>query len=55
MGSGDETRCNEIEQKSVDRKASNKERMARKRARDNVNAIIEVFLGKVKVGPESQK
>ena len=44
---------NETEQEAIERKASNMKQMARKRfPRPNVDAVIEEFVAKVKMGPD---
>jgi len=45
-------RANETEQETVERRTSNKQRMARKRGTVNIAVVIEEFLAIVKMGPE---
>ena len=44
--------ANETEQEAIERKASNMKQTARKRARTIVDAVIEEFVAKVKMGPD---
>jgi len=44
--------ANETEQEEIECKASNMKQMARKRSRPNVDAVIEEFVAKVKMGPD---
>ena len=41
-----------LSREAIERKASNMKQMARKRARPNVDAVIEEFVAKVKMGPD---